>query len=433
MTNETKIPCPKCGEVIDVNSVIISQIEEELKVKYNAQITEDNEKFNQKMEELDRQKQELERQKSSQDQQIEERVKNRIEAERVAIKNELKKSLENEQADRMAAIETELNEKSAKIRELNKFKAEIESIKREKEELRDTLEAEYAKKLNEQIEKAKDSIKTSEHNKHELMVRELKKQLEDQKLLTEEMKRKQEQGSIQLQGEVQELSIEEWLKANFALDTITSIKKGERGADCLQTVNSRTRLNCGTIYYESKRTKDFNKNWIDKFKDDIREKGADVGVLVTEAFPKGMERLGQVEGIWVCSYDEFKGLCVVLRESIIQISEVVSAQENKGDKMAMLYSFLTSNEFRHNIEEIIDGYQQMQHDLIKEKTAIIGLWKKREKQIHKVLLNITHMYGTIKGIGGSAIQPVESLEFTEPQTIGQDESEQASLLSDVLG
>jgi len=416
MTNETKINCPNCGQEIDVNNVIAHQLDEEYKKKYNAQLSEEKKKFQDEFGKLEQQKQEFEKQKSEQEKLIAEKVNSQVKNEKAALEKELKTKIENEQSERIELIEKELQEKSEQVKELNRTKAEIEKIKREKNELKETLEAENAQKLNQQIAEEKDRIRKSEQDKNELVVKELQKQLDDQKKLTEEMKRKQEQGSMQLQGEVQELGIEEWLTDNFPLDTITEIKKGERGADCLQVVHTRTRQNCGTIYYESKRTKDFKNNWLEKFRDDIREKGANLGVLVTDVFPKGMERMGLVDGIWVCSYDEFKGLCVVLRESIIQLSSVVSAQENKGEKMVMLYDFLTSNEFRLQVEAIVEGFTQMQTDLNSEKRSIMGHWKKREKQIQKVLLNTNHMYNSIKGIAGSAIQPIKTLELPEPTT-----------------
>jgi len=214
-----------------------------------------------------------------------------------------------------------------------------------------------------------------------------------------------------LQGEVQELAIEEWLRVNFPLDTVEEIKKGARGADCLQIVNTRTRQNCGTIYYESKRTKGFQPGWIEKFKNDIREKGADIGVLVTESMPGDMERMGLKDGIWVCTFEEFRSLCVVLRDSVIKLSNVVVTQENKGDKMGMIYDYLTGNEFRLQVEAIVEGFTQMQTDLESEKRAINSIWKKREKQIEKVLLNTNYMYSSVKGIAGSAIQSVPLLEF----------------------
>ena len=241
----------------------------------------------------------------------------------------------------------------------------------------------------------------------------LNKQLEDQKKLTEEMKRKQEQGSMQMQGEVMELAIEEWLAKNFPLDTIDEIKKGATGADCLQIVNTREQQNCGTIYYESKRTKTFQTTWIEKFKNDIRHKKANIGVLVTEVMPTDMERMGMKDGIWICTYEEFKGLSAALRQSLIQVSQAIQTQENKGDKMVMLYDFLISSEFRLQIEGIVESFSQMQNDLDKEKNAMKRMWKQREKQIEKVVHNTINMYGAIRGIAGNAVQEIKILELGE--------------------
>jgi hypothetical protein len=266
------------------------------------------------------------------------------------------------------------------------------------------------------LSEEKEKIKKSEEDKNELRIKELQKQLEDQRMLTEEMKRKQEQGSMQLQGEVMELAIEEWLSEKFPLDTIEEIKKGARGGDCIQIVNTRTHQNCGSIYYESKRTKDFQPSWIEKFKTDIRTKGANVGVLVTEVMPSDMDRMGLKDGIWICNYEEFKGLCSVLRESIIQINNAVASQENKGDKMQMLYDYLTGNTFRLQVEAIVDGFTQMKIDLEKEKNAMQRIWKQREKQIEKVTINTIDMHASIRGIAGNAIQSVKALELPEPES-----------------
>ncbi len=310
-------------------------------------------------------------------------------------------------------------EKSEQLKELNRTRAEIEILKRQKDELREQVEADAQKKLNEILLTEKDKIRKAEEDKNELRIKELQKQLEDQKKLTEEMKRKQEQGSMQLQGEVQELAIEEWLAARFPLDTIEEIKKGARGGDCIQVINTRTYQNCGRIYYESKRTKDFQSSWIEKFKADMREKGAHIGVLVTEAMPQGMERMGMKEGIWVCTYEEFKGLCGVLRESLIQLSMAVSTQENRGDKMHLLYDYLTSSQFRLQIEAIVEGFTHMKTALESEKRAMQRIWKEREKQIEKVVSNTIDMYGSIRGIAGNAVSPIASLEL--PGSLAESE------------
>jgi hypothetical protein len=415
--SQNKINCPNCGHEIDVQDILYHQVDDQLKKKYQKEIAKEKEIFDAKFSELEAQQKSFEAEKKKQQEEIEKQVVDKVKASEILLKKKLKTEAELEQVEVIASLKEELNEKSSKVIELNKATIELERTKREKDELEEKIKAESEKELTHKLIAERQRIQKEESDKNELKVKELAKQLEDQKKLTEEMKRKQEQGSMQIQGEVQELGIEEWLAATFPLDSIEEIKKGERGADCLQIVHTRTRQNCGSIYYESKRTKSFQSTWIEKFKVDIREKNADIGVLVTEVMPSDMKRIGQKEGIWICSYEEFKGLSSVLRESIIQISTALVTQENKGDKMGMLYDFLTSNEFKLQIESIVEGFSQMKADLDSEQRAMRKIWKKREKQIDKVVINTIDMYGSIKGIAGSAVQSIPALELdsSEPE------------------
>tara|TARA_R110000868_G_scaffold357780_2_gene619302 strand:- start:1012 stop:2295 length:1284 start_codon:yes stop_codon:yes gene_type:complete len=420
MKNETQIKCPNCGTIIDVQDILSHQLEEEIKQKYQSQLAEEKKKYEGEQEKLKQEKLDFEQKKKQENELFQERFDKKLKEEKGLLEGKLKAKLLEEQSEQFTALQKELNEKSEQIKELNRTKAEIEKLKREKGELKEAIEAEAQKHLNQVLLSEKEKIRKAEEDKNELRFKEMQKQLEDQKKLTEEMKRKQEQGSMQLQGEVQELAIEEWLAAQFPLDTIEEIKKGARGGDCIQIVNTRTEQNCGKIYYESKRTKDFQPSWIEKFKNDIREKGANIGVLVTEVMPSDMDRMGLKDGIWICNYDEFKGLCNVLRESIVQVNLAISSQENKGDKMHMLYDYLTSNQFRMQIEAIVEGFTSMKTALDSEKRAMQRIWKEREKQIEKVTANTIDMHASIKGIAGNAIQSVKALELT-----GSNEDENA--------
>jgi len=177
-------------------------------------------------------------------------------------------------------------------------------------------------------------------------------------------------------------------------------------------VNTRSKLRCGTIYYESKRTKTFQPAWIGKFKEDMREKGADIGVLVTEAMPSDMDAMGQVDGIWVCTFAEFKSLAVVLRRMVIELDMAVESSHNRGEKMGMLYDYMTGPEFKLTIESIVEGIASMHADLESEKRSMRRIWKKREKQIEKVVLSTTDMYGAIQGIAGlKALPSMAALEL----------------------
>lgn len=406
-----QIKCPNCGSDIDVQDILAHQLEDEIKQKYQNQLADEKKKFSAEFDNLNKAKEEFEQKKKQENSLFQDRLDKQLREDRKSIEEKIKQKFKEEQQDQFNALQKELNEKSEQVKELNRTKVEVEKLKREKAELKEIAEAEAQRSLNITLIAEKEKIRKQEEDKNELRFKELQKQLDDQRKLTEEMKRKQEQGSMQLQGEVQELAIEEWLAGQFPLDNIEEIKKGARGGDCVQTVNTRTIQNCGTIYYESKRTKDFQPSWIEKFKADIRVKGANIGVLVTEVMPSDMERMGLRDGIWICNYEEFKGLCSVLRDSIIQISVAVSSQENKGDKMTMLYEYLTGNTFRLQVEAIVEGFTQMKADLESEKRAMQSIWKKREKQIEKVTVNTIDMHASIKGIAGKAIQTVSLLEL----------------------
>lgn len=411
MKNSNQITCPNCNTQIDVNDILSHQLEDEIKKKYNEQLVQERKKFDSEYTRLNQAKEEFESLKRKENELFKERLETKLREEKNQLETKLKLKLREESDDQFKQLQQELNEKSEQIKELNRTRAEIEKLKREKSELKEAAEAEAQKRLNDMILSEKDKIRKSEEERNELKFRELQKQLEDQKKLTEEMKRKQEQGSMQLQGEVQELAIEEWLASHFPLDSIEEIKKGARGGDCIQIINTRTLQNCGSIYYESKRTKEFQPSWIEKFKADIRDKGANIGVLVTDVLPQTMDRMGMYEGIWICTYDEFKGLCSVLRESIIQLNSAVASQEGKGDKMHMLYDYLTSPTFKMQVEAIVEGFSQMKNDLESEKRSMQRIWKQREKQIEKVITNTIDMYGSVRGIAGSAVQSVKALEL----------------------
>lgn len=413
MSKNTTIQCPECNAEINVNDILKHQIEDALRQDFLKEKQELLKAQKAKEEELVKKEKAFEAKKKREDELFEERLQQMAKQAEKDIEQKLKSKLQDESQEQLKAMQDELKEKSEKVKDLLKKEAEIEKLKREKDEAKEQAKLEAQKELSVLLTEEKDKIKKQAEESNELVIKELQKQLEDQKKLTEEMQRKHKQGSMQLQGEVMELAIEEWLSNQFPLDTIDEIKKGANGADCLQTVNTREQMNCGTIYYESKRTKAFQPAWIEKFKNDIRDKNADIGVLVTEAMPSGMDRMGLVDGIWICTYKEFKGLCLVLRQSIVRVSRVATTQANKGDKMELLYDYLTGTEFKMQIEAIRDAFISMQDDLNKEIRQSQTRWKRRQVQIDKVITNTTGMYGSLRGIAGTSIPHIAELEEDE--------------------
>jgi hypothetical protein len=418
MPTNTTIKCPNCNTDIDVNDILYHQLEDELKQKNIAQqkkLQDESDKkakeFKKAQEVLEAQKEAIKEQQEKFDDELKKATQQQLKVEKEKLQQSLKKELMEEQKTSISILKKELDEKSKQVQELNKSKVEIEKLKREKEEIESKVKADAELALTQRLKDEKEKIQKASDEQNELKLRQKEEQLKQLQEQLQIAQRKAEQGSMQLQGEVQELAIEEYLADKYPFDTIQEIKKGARGADCIQIVHTREVQNCGKIYYESKRTKEFSKTWIEKFKADMREKGVDVGVLVTAVLPSDMPRMGLLDGVWVCTFEEFKGLSTVLRESIIKINHANKSQENKTDKMSLLYGYLTSTEFSMQIEAIVEGFTTMKSDLDTEKRSMARIWKQREKQIDKVLDNTIGMYGSIKGIAGNAIGNVSALEL----------------------
>ncbi|MDX1349826.1 MAG: DUF2130 domain-containing protein [Putridiphycobacter sp.] len=418
--NQSKIECPNCAHVFSVEDSITKNIEDRLKKELQKKqqlLIEEREKqqkiFEAQQNQFIKEQAEFEQRRKL----AQEEYKIKIEADRERIKKELLAQAEKEATEKTELKFKQLMEdaekKKVEIRALQEKELAFMKKENELKEKQEQLELRIQKERLETERLVEEKVKKTEAEKFEMQKREFQKKMDDQQKLIDEMKRKAEQGSMQMQGEVQELAIEDELRAQFPFDMIEEVSKGVRGADCIQTVRNGLGIACGKIIYESKRTKNFSNDWIDKLKDDMRLAGADIPVLITEAPPKEQKSFALINGVWVCTFSEFKSLAFALRDGLIRVQQVSDANENKGDKMQMLYTFLTGNEFRSQVEAIIEGFNVLRDDLEREKRAMNNIWKKREKQIEKVMLNTTNMYGSIEGIAGAAIQPIKALGFND--------------------
>ena len=363
---------------------------------------------------LNAQKISMQEQKNKFEDDLKKATKEQIKIEKQKLHDKLKKELEDEQSESMALLKQELEQKSQQVKELNRSKAEIEKLKREKNEIESKAKADAQIELNQQFALEKEIIKRAFEEENELSLRAKDEKIEQMRRDIDNARRKAEQGSMQVQGEALELAIEEWLSSQFAFDSVEEVKKGAFGADCVQIIHTREIQNCGVICYESKNTKAWSDGWLTKLKQDMLSVNADLGVLVTSVYPKDMRRMGFVDGIWVCSLDEFKGSSSLLRDSLIRVHKTIKKEENRSDKLSLLYDYMTGNEFSLQLRAITDGFIKMQEELDKEKRSLMASWKRRQKTIDGVLANTTEMYGSLQGIAGSsAIAHIEALELSE--------------------
>jgi hypothetical protein len=336
------------------------------------------------------------------------------------LQQQIRKSISQDYENKLRILQESDREKEEKLRSAQQ--KELEFMRREKElqAKESELDLQVQKKLLQEKNSLLDQLRREEEQRiamkeeeHLFKLKDLQMQLEEQKRLIEEMKKRSEQGSMQRQGEVQELLLEEMLKDHFPFDIVGEVGKGVEGADCIQTVRNHLGHDCGRIIFESKRTKTFQASWIEKLKGDMRSQGADVAIIVTQAYPKDFKCFGELDGVWICSFGEVIALTTAMRHTIIRIAETKRGEENKGEKMQMLYDFLTGNEFRQQMETIVEGFMSMKMSIEKERIQMEKLWKEREKQLQKVLISTSGMYGSIKGIAGASVGNIALLEDRE--------------------
>lgn len=380
-----EIKCPNCGHQFELNESLKNEVEKELRGKM-----------------LDWQK------KKEED----------FEKQKAVLINDTLKKASEETAIRLKSLEEEAKLKTQQLQELQKKELDLLRDKNALEEKQKNLEVEIEKRFLEKRKEIEEGVIKREQEIFDLKTKEYKLQMEQQQKLIEELKRKSEQGSMQLQGESQELLLEEILKENFPFDVIEEVGKGVEGADCIQLIRNNSGVVCGRIIYESKRTKAWSNNWIDKLKNDKRTSGSDVAILVSQVFPRDMEKFGEKDGVWICNFNEVASVAYLLRNGIIKIHEVQRSQENKGDKMQMLYDYLTGNEFRGQMEAIVEGFVAMKQSITKERIQMEKLWKEREKQLEKVLLSTSGLYGSVKGIAGASVNDIPLLDgdFSEDES-----------------
>ena len=410
----TDIKCPSCGHKFAIEDAVSEEYKKELREQMVSFKKQKEDEFARREKELIQQGQhkEAEFAKKLQEetvrlqQSLEETLRKTITAD-FDTKLRLLQQTNKDQEDKLIQARQKELEFLQKEQNLKNREAELElSVQRKLQEERG--------KLSEELRKIEEQKTAARETEYQMRLRELEKQLDDQKKLAEEMRRKAEQGSMQLQGEVQELILEEMLKSAFPFDLVCEVGKGVRGADCILVVRNNLGQECGKIIFESKRTKHFDKNWIEKLKADMRSTAADIGIIVTQALPDQVATFGQLDGIWICTFSDVSALVHVLRDGIIKIFLAAKTQENKGDKMHMLYAYLTSNEFSEQWKAIREGFQAMNQSIQKEREAMEKLWKMRQKQLEKVLLNAAHIRGSIEGIAGSENIQLDLIDDVDP-------------------
>jgi hypothetical protein len=402
---------------------------DKVKKEYDKKLLEEEEKFQKREQEISVKEEtisdkvkELDEAKKLLDSQVEKKVKEATEE----IEKKAKQNAEENISVELEDLKNQSKEKDEKLKEAEGKELQFRKERREFEESKEKMKLEVARKVDEGREQIRISAIASAEEEYKLKVKDRDKKIDDMKKQIEDLQRRAEQGSQQAQGEVLELELEEILNSNFPQDNIKPVQKGKEGADVIQEVINQSGHQCGTIIWESKRTKTWNEAWIDKLKDDQREAKADIAVLVSTILPKNCKGFSSINGVWVVGCELIYGLANVLRSSLIQLHSTRMAAVGKGEKMEILYNYLSGPEFKHKVEGIMEAFIGLQEDLNQEKRAMNKIWSKRQKLLDRVINNTSTMYGDIQGIIGASMPQIEALELKSlPSGIELSDSEEA--------
>ncbi|MER0216172.1 MAG: DUF2130 domain-containing protein [Nitrosomonas sp.] len=412
--SEPTIHCPNCATEIKLTESLAAPLIQATRQEYESKLAQKEADVSKREATLKAQQRSLEDAQKT----VDEQVASKLQAERALIATEEGKKARLAMANDLEAKSKELVElqeilqqRNSKLEEAQKAQVDLIRKQRELDDAKRELDLTVEKRLQESIALVRQKAKQEAEDGLRLKVSEKEEQIASMQRQIEELKRRADQGSQQLQGEVLELELETTLRLKFPLDSIEPVAKGEFGGDVLQRVMGPLGQWCGSILWESKRTKNWSDGWLAKLRGDQRTAKAEIAVLVSSTLPKEIETFGQIDGVWITEPRLALPLVIALRQSLIEIASTRQIQEGQETKMELVYQYLTGPRFKHRIEAIVEKFSDMQADLDRERKAMTRLWAKREMQIQGVIESTVGMYGDLQGIAGRALPAIEGLEL----------------------
>jgi hypothetical protein len=410
--NEPTIICPNCNSEIKLTESLTAPLIEATRLQFEDKIAEKEAEVAKREAAISEQRARIEKAREAIDEQVSQKLKS--EREKI-IAEEAKKArliLETDierKAKEVADLQEVLRDRDIKLVEAQKTQVDLLRKQRELDDAKRELDLTVEKKVQESLAAVRNRAKQEAEEGLKLKVLEKEEQIASMQRQIEELKRKAEQGSQQLQGEALELELESLLRAKFPRDIIEPVAKGDFGGDVLQGIIGPLGQRCGSILWESKRTKNWSDGWLPKLRDDQRAAKADIALIVSNALPKGVETFDLLEGVWVTDTRCAIPVAVALRQSLIKLSATRQANEGQQTKTEMVYQYLTGPRFRHRVEAIVEKFSDMQADLDRERKTMTRLWAKREAQIRGVIESTLGMYGDLQGIAGRALPEIDNI------------------------
>lgn len=405
MSASNQIKCPHCKKSFEMSAAVEENLRSTIEQEYKDRVEKDREVLEEERAELKRKTEDLATQRTS----IEKEVTRRLEANRKTLEAAARDAADTE----LRTLREEMEAQATKLSEAQKNEVELRKQQRELEREKNEFQLKLTREIDSQRQKIVEETSARVADEYAQKELEWGKKHADMIKQMDELRRKADQGSQQTQGEVVELEIEALLKEAFPHDSIEPVAKGVKGGDIVQVVQTRTGVRCGAIVWEIKQTRSWSDGWPTKLKDDQREAKADLAVIVTATMPKGVERIGQVDGVWVVDLKSFVGLALALRAQLVEVAQARQAQAGRKSKAEEVYSYVVGTEFRERVKALVETFIDMKDGLDAEKRAFDKIWQRREKQIVRVIGTTAGMYGEVSGLVGSSLPEIKELSLEQ--------------------
>ncbi len=431
---EPTITCPNCKTEIKLTESLAAPLIESTRQQFEQQLAQKDSDIAKREQAVRDQEKQLADTQSRLDEQVASQVEEQLKKDRARISTEEARKAKlavstdlDEKTRELADLQEVLKVRDEKLAEAQKAQAGLIKKQRELDDAKREIDLTVEKRVQEGLTATREQAKKEAEEGLKLKVAEKDQTIAAMQKKIEELKHRAEQGSQQLQGEVQELELEDLLHSKFPFDTIEPVPKGEFGGDVVQRVIGANGQHCGTILWESKRTKNWSDTWLPKLRKDQRAAKAEIAVIISQALPKDVETFETIDSVWVTHPRTTLPVAAILRQSLIEVALARQANEGQQTKTEMVYQYLTGPRFRQRVEAIVEAFSTMQDDLDKERKAIMKQWAKRDEQINRVMQATVGMYGDLQGIAGKTLQEIEGLDI---QLLGADDIEQIELAAD---
>lgn len=429
---EPTITCPSCKSEIKLTESLAAPLIESTRKQFEQQLKQKDSDITQREQAMREKEKQLTDAKNKLDEQVADQVEEQLKKDRTRITAEEAKKAKQaaatdleQKAQELADLQEVLQQRNEKLAEAQKAQAELIKKQRELDDAKRELELTVEKRVQVGLTEVRNLAKKEAEDEQKLKVMEKEQTIAAMQKQIEDLKRRAEQGSQQLQGEVQELELENLLRSKFPFDAIEPVPKGEYGGDVLHRVVGAGGQSGGTILWEFKRTKNWSDAWLVKLRGDQRTAKAEIAVIVSHTLPKGVETFEMVEGVWVTHPRAALPVAMILRQSLLELALARQTSEGQQTKTEMVYQYLTGPRFRQRVEAIVEAFSTMQEDLDKERKVIMKQWAKREEQIMRVMGATVGMYGDLQGIAGKSLQEIEGLELS---ALGNADNNQLTML-----